>query len=54
MSMKYILDPRFFNVLIIVLFALATVRWIFAGSLKQSMYWGGALLINVAVTFLED
>lgn len=52
--MKFLSDPRLFNILILVLFACATVRWAFAGSLKQSLYWGGALILNYAVTFLHD
>jgi hypothetical protein len=49
-----LLDPRIFNIAIIVLFAMATVRWAIDGNLKQTLYWAGALLINVAVTFLKD
>jgi hypothetical protein len=52
--MKYLSDPRLFNIVILVLFALATIRWAFAGSLKQSLYWGGAFILNYAITFLKD
>lgn len=48
--MKYLLHPAFFNYLILALFALAAIRWAFAGDWKQSLYWGAALFLNIAVT----
>lgn len=52
--MKYFLDPRLFNVILLVLFALTTIRWAFAGSPRQTLYWAAAFLLNYAVTFLPD
>lgn len=52
--MKYITDPRFFSVCIVVLFALAAIRYAFHGDLKQTLYWGGGFILNFAVTFLHD
>lgn len=48
--MNYVYDPRFFNVLIIVLFVAAAVRWAFAGNWPQAGYWISAALLNVFVT----
>ena len=52
--MKLFTDPRFFSMLIVVLFALATARWAWARDLKQTLYWGGGFILNFAVTFLGD
>lgn len=49
--MKFLLDPRLFNYLILVLFAFATVRWAFAGNYWESLYWLGAFILNIAVTW---
>jgi hypothetical protein len=51
---KFINDPRFFSAVIVVLFAMATIRWIIEGNLRQSLYWGGGFILNFAVTFLEE
>jgi hypothetical protein len=52
--MRWITDPRFFSAIIVVLFAAATVRWAFARDLKQTLYWGGAFLVNYAVVFMRE
>ncbi len=44
-------DPRAFNVVIMCLYALATLRWAFAGSWVDAWYWISALSITAAVTF---
>jgi hypothetical protein len=51
---KILTDPRVFSVCIVVLFALATMRYAFARDLKQTLYWGGGFILNFAVTFLAD
>lgn len=48
--MTWLADPRAFNVLIIVLFVAAAVRWAFAGNWPQAGYWLSAALLNVFVT----
>lgn len=48
--MKYLVDPRFFNVLIIVLFVAAAVRWAVEGKWSQAGYWLSAAVLNVFVT----
>lgn len=48
--MTWLMDPRAFNVLIIVLFLAAAVRWGFAGNWPQAGYWASAALLNVFVT----
>jgi hypothetical protein len=48
--MNWILDPRAFNVLIILLFIAAAIRWAFAGNWPQAGYWASAAVLNVFVT----
>jgi hypothetical protein len=48
--MRLISDPRFFNWLILILFAAASIRWAFARNWTQSGYWASALLLNIFVT----
>lgn len=43
-------DPRIFNWLVVALFAAASVRWMFAGHLWQSLYWALGASINAVVT----
>lgn len=50
--MKYLLDPRAFNVLIMVMFAAASVRWAFARNWAQAGYWASACLLNLFVTMM--
>jgi hypothetical protein len=44
-------DPRLFNYIIISLYAINTVRWAFAGSWGDTLYWAAALQITAAVTW---
>lgn len=48
--MTWLLDPRLFNILIIVMFIAAAIRWGFVGNWPQSIYWIAAAVLNVAVT----
>jgi hypothetical protein len=43
-------DPRIVNYVIIGLFAVAAVRWSFAGNWWQALYWAAAGVLNVAIT----
>jgi hypothetical protein len=52
--MKYLLDPRFFNILILILFAAAAVRWGIARNWPQCTYWAAALVLNIAVTMMAQ
>lgn len=52
--MKLLSDPRLFNYLILILFALATIRWSFAGDWKQAGYWASALVLNIFVTAMAQ
>jgi hypothetical protein len=49
--MTYLLDPKIFNYLIMVLYLLNAVRWAFAGSKADTCYWLSALAITATVTF---
>ena len=49
--MSFLLDPKIFNYLILALFAFATLRWALASAWWEALYWFGAFLLNVAVTW---
>jgi hypothetical protein len=49
-AMTYLSDPRAINVLIIILFIVAAIRWTCAGNVPQAGYWASAALLNVFVT----
>lgn len=46
-------DPRIFNYIIMTLFAAAAVRWAFAGSWQQTLYWAASVLLTITVTFKD-
>ena len=50
--LKILCDPRLFNFLIIAMFAFAAVRWALEKNWPQVGYWAGAVILNVAVTFM--
>ena len=52
--MTWLLDPKFFNYLIMVLYALNAARWAFAGKVADVCYWLSALAITATVTFLYE
>lgn len=45
-------DPKFFNYVIMVLYALNAARWAYHKSLADTCYWISALAITATVTFL--
>lgn len=49
-----LLDPKFFNYLIMVLYAMNVVRWAYHRSLADTCYWLSALAITATVTFLYN
>lgn len=49
--MKYLLDPKIFNYVIMCLYLLNSVRWFFNGSYADVCYWLSALAITATVTF---
>ena len=49
--MNWLLDPKLFNYVILVLFALAALRWGVAGKWADCLYWTSAFFLNVAVTW---
>lgn len=48
--MTWLFDPKLFNYIILVLFALASIRWAIAGNIPQAGYWASAFALNVFVT----
>jgi len=48
----WLLDPRIFNYVILVLHALNVVRWIIARSVADACYWASAFAITFTITFL--
>lgn len=49
--MKWFLDPKLFNYVIMSLYALSATRWAFAGKWADCCYWLSALAITATVTF---
>ena len=49
--MKALLEPRVFNFVIMVLYALNAARWALAGKPADVCYWLSALGITATVTF---
>jgi hypothetical protein len=49
--MKYLLDPKVFNYVIMCLYALNVARWAVAGKPADVCYWLSALAITATVTF---
>lgn len=49
--MSYLLDPRAFNFLIMGLYFANSIRWAFAGSWGDCLYWLAAFQITAAVTW---
>ena len=52
--MQLLLDPRFFNYVIMALFMVSAVRWAFAGSWVDASYWLFSLALTATVTFGYD
>lgn len=52
--MRWLLDPKLFNYVIMVLYALNAVRWACAGKIADVCYWLSALAITCTVTFLYN
>jgi hypothetical protein len=50
----WLLDPKIFNYVIMLLYGLNIARWLIAGSMADAMYWTGALWITATVTFGYD
>lgn len=51
--MNFLMDPRAFNVVVIVWFLATALRWSFAGNWLQVGYWVSAAVLNVFVTAME-
>jgi hypothetical protein len=50
--MRFLLDPRLFNIVILVLFGATAIRWAIEKNWGQATYWLAALVLNIAVTFM--
>lgn len=50
--LRLLTDPRIFNYVIIVLYALNTLRWAVERRLADVCYWASAMAITLTVTFL--
>jgi hypothetical protein len=46
-----LLDPKFFNYLIMVLYCLNAVRWLVEGKYADTCYWLSAFAITATVTW---
>ena len=47
---RYLLDPRLFNYVLMGLYGLAAVRWALEGRWTDTLYWVSALGLTLAVT----
>jgi hypothetical protein len=52
--MRVLLDPKFFNYLILALYVTNSVRWAYAGRIADVCYWLSAAAITATVTFLYN
>jgi len=50
--LKFILEPKFFNYLILVLYALNAGRWALERNWADVCYWLSAWAITATVTFM--
>jgi hypothetical protein len=50
--LRLIADPKFFNYVLLVLYVAAAVRWAVAKSSADVLYWVGAIILQVTVTFM--
>lgn len=50
--MRFLLDPKVFNYLILVLYGLNVIRWGIAGKIADVCYWLSAFAITATVTFM--
>ena len=51
-SIAILLDPKLFNYVVMVLYAMNSARWAIAGKVADVCYWLSALAITATVTFL--
>jgi hypothetical protein len=49
--MKLLLDPKFFNYVIMTLYGVNSLRWAINGSWADVIYWMSALSLVLVVTF---
>lgn len=50
--MKWLLDPKLFNYIILSLYLCSATRWALARNLGDTCYWLSAFAITFTVTFL--
>lgn len=50
---KLLLDPAFFNYVLMALYIMATVRWCAAKKFGDALYWFCALLMTVVLTWFK-
>lgn len=49
--MRMLTDPKLFNYLILLLYILASMRWAYQRSWWDMVYWAGAAVLQVVITF---
>lgn len=49
--MSFLFDPKFFNYVIMALYAMNAARWAWHGNWADCCYWLSALAITATVTF---
>lgn len=51
---RWLTDPAIFNYIILALYVAATARWMAAGNLFQTIYWFGAVVMMIGITFFME
>lgn len=49
--MRFLTDPRLFNYLLLSLYTFSALRWAYARSWYDVLYWVGAAFLTIGVTF---
>ena len=53
MTLDVLFQPKTFNYIIMVLYALNAFWWLYHGSKAQSIYWVGALILTAGLTAMD-
>ena len=49
--MNFITDPRALSGLLLLIYFCNSIRWAYARSWQDSLYWASAFLLTISITF---
>lgn len=52
--MNWLFEPKITNYLLLALYFLGTIRWAFEQNWAQTVYWLGAFILTISVTFMME